>query len=54
MTPDERVEAVAKFGFTTRQARFLVTVTRQSGVCLPRQYAAFSGISFASAASRVV
>jgi hypothetical protein len=46
MTPDERVEAVAKFGFTTRQARFLVMVTRHSGVCLPRQYAVFSGITY--------
>jgi len=46
MTPDERVEAVAKFGFSTRQARFLVTVMRHSGVCLPRQYAAFSGITY--------
>jgi len=46
MTPDERVEAVAKFGFTMRQARFLVTVTRHAGVCLPRQYAAFAGITY--------
>ena len=31
MTSDERVQAVAKFGVTERQARFLVTVMRHSG-----------------------
>lgn len=41
---DERVQAVANFGFTRRQARFLVTVMLHSGVCLQRQYAAFAGI----------
>jgi hypothetical protein len=41
---DDRVEAVAAFGFTARQARFLVTVMRHAGVCLPRQYATFAGI----------
>lgn len=46
MTPEERSDAVARFGFTTRQAKFLVTVMRHSGVCLPRQYAAFSGIVY--------
>jgi len=44
MTPDERVQAVVEFGFTERQARFLVTVMLHSGVCLPRQYTAFAGI----------
>jgi hypothetical protein len=44
MTADERVGAVAEFGFTPRQARFLVLVMRHAGVCLPRQYAAFAGI----------
>lgn len=43
-TGDDRVDAVAKFGFTERQARFLVTVMLHSGVCLQRQYAAFAGI----------
>ena len=46
MTSDERIDAVARFGFTTRQAKFLVTVMRHSGVCLPRQYAAFAGIVY--------
>ncbi len=44
MTADERVKAVADFGFTERQARFLVTVMLHSGVCLLRQYSAFAGI----------
>jgi len=44
MTFEDRVRAVASFGFTERQARFLVTVMLQSGVCLLRQYAAFAGI----------
>lgn len=41
---DERVQAVAKRGFTERQARFLTTVMLHSGVCVPRQYARFCGI----------
>ena len=44
MTTDERVRAVADFGFTERQARFLVTVMLHSGVCLLRQYTALAGI----------
>jgi hypothetical protein len=44
MTADDRAQAIARFGFTPRQARFLVTVMRQAGVCLPRQYARFAGI----------
>jgi hypothetical protein len=44
MTSDERVHAVAEFGFTVRQARFLVTVMRHAGVCMLRQYCAFAGI----------
>jgi integrase len=31
---EDRVKAVAEFGFTERQARFLVTVMLHSGVCL--------------------
>ena len=46
MTSEECIDAVARFGFTTRQAKFLVTVMRHSGVCLPRQYAAFAGIVY--------
>jgi len=44
MTFDDRVQVVAKKGFTDRQARFLVTVMLHSGVCVPRQYARFCGI----------
>ena len=46
MTTDERVQAVAEFGFTERQARFLVLVMRHAGVCVPRQYARFAGVAY--------
>jgi hypothetical protein len=45
LTIDERVQAVAGFGFTERQARFLVLVMRHAGVCVPRQYASFAGLA---------
>ena len=44
MTFDERVQAIAKKGFTERQGRFLTTVMLHTGVCVPRQYARFCGI----------
>jgi hypothetical protein len=44
MTFEERMQAVAKQGFTERQARFLTTVMLHAGVCVPRQYARFCGI----------
>jgi hypothetical protein len=44
MTTQDRVKAVVEFGFTERQARFLVTVMLHSGVCLLRQYTTFAGI----------
>ena len=44
MTPQERVAAVEKEGFTRRQAGFLVTVMLHSGVCLRRQYCAYARI----------
>lgn len=44
MTAEDRVKAVVEFGFTERQARFLVTVMLHAGVCLLRQYTAFAGI----------
>ena len=40
----ERVEAIAAFGFTERQARFLLNVLLHSGVFLERQYCSFAGI----------
>lgn len=45
MTLDERVAAVAAYGFTTRQAAFLTTVMLHSGVCVQRQYAQFAGLA---------
>ena len=44
MTFDERAAAVARKGFTDRQARFLVTVMLHSGVCMDRHYCAFARI----------
>lgn len=43
MTFEERTSNVAGFGFTSRQARFLVMVMLHSGVCMARQYCAFAG-----------
>jgi hypothetical protein len=37
MTLAERITNVAGFGFTERQAGFLVTVMLHAGVCLRRQ-----------------
>jgi hypothetical protein len=45
MMHEDRVQAVIDFGFTERQARFVVLVMRHAGVCVPRQYASFSGIA---------
>ncbi len=45
MTTNERIQAVVDFGFTERQARFLVLVMRHAGVCVPRQYARFAGVA---------
>ncbi len=44
MTFDERVTDIEPHGFTDRQSRFLVTVMLHSGVCMVRQYCAFSNI----------
>ena len=43
---EQRVQAVENFGFTERQARFLVMVMLNGGVCVPRQYAAFIGTAY--------
>ena len=40
----QRMEAIAPFGFTERQARFLLNVLLHSGVFVERQYCAFAGI----------
>jgi hypothetical protein len=46
MTTADRVHSVVNFGFTERQARFLVLVMRHAGVCVPRQYAQFAGVAY--------
>lgn len=43
---EQRIKAIENFGFTERQARFLITVTLNSGVCVPRQYAEFVGTAY--------
>jgi hypothetical protein len=45
LTHEDRVQAVVEFGFSERQARFLVTVMRHAGVCVPRQYATSAGVA---------
>ena len=45
MTASERVQAVVDYGFTEREARFLVLVMQHSGLCIKRQYASFAGIA---------
>ena len=52
MTFEDRVNAVAKFGFTDRQAGFLVTVMLHSGVGVPRQYASFAGTAYGHKVTR--
>jgi hypothetical protein len=45
MNRQDRIDAIADYGFTERQARFLVLVMRHAGLCVKRQYAAFAGIA---------
>ena len=40
----ERLNAIGSFGFTERQARFLMNVLLHSGVFVERQYCSFAGI----------
>ncbi len=44
LTNAERIEAIAAFGFSERQARFLLNVLLHSGVFLERQYCSSAGI----------
>jgi hypothetical protein len=44
LSPEERAVALAPFGFSKRQSRFLDLVMRHSGVCVQRQYATHAGI----------
>jgi hypothetical protein len=46
VTFEDRVSAVAGYGFTPRQAAFLTMVMLHSGVCMPRHYTKFAGITF--------
>jgi hypothetical protein len=52
LTPEERDVAIAPFGFSKRQTRFLDLVMRHSGVCVPRQYAAHEAAADAHRARR--
>jgi hypothetical protein len=45
MTAGERAAPLEAYGFTPRQAAFLATVLLHGGVCVPRQYCAFAGIT---------
>lgn len=45
MTAAERGAALEAYGFTPRQAAFVTTVLLHGGVCVPRQYCAFAGIT---------
>jgi hypothetical protein len=46
MTAEDRIKAIEEYGFTERQARFLVMVMLHAGVCVPRQYATFAGTAY--------
>ena len=52
MTNGDRIQAIQRFGFSRRQAAFLVTVMSYSGVCLPRQYATLAGIAYGHRVNR--
>jgi len=45
MTIIERVQTIVDYGFTERQARFLVLVMRDSGLCIKRQYGTFADVA---------
>jgi hypothetical protein len=49
VTFQDRVHAITTFGFTERQAAFLVTVMLHAGVCLGRHYCTFAGIAYGRA-----
>jgi hypothetical protein len=51
---EERVRALATFGLTERQARFLVHVLVHAGVFVPRQYCALAGIAHGQKSSDFV
>jgi RHS repeat-associated protein len=49
----DQIAVVRGWGFTPRQARFLMLVLEHSGVCLPRQYRTFAGIAHGRHTHRV-
>jgi hypothetical protein len=52
MTRESRIESLCTLGFTARQAAFVVAVMTHSGVCLPRQFAAFAGVAYGHKVNR--
>jgi hypothetical protein len=50
---EDRITAIAEFGFTERQARFLDLVMLFGGLCVPRQYATFAGTAYGHTVSRL-
>jgi hypothetical protein len=52
MKLEDRIKAIAEFGFTERQARFLDVVMLFGGLCVPRQYATFAETAYGHTVSR--
>jgi hypothetical protein len=52
VTFEDRIKAIAEFGFTERQARFLDAVMLFGGLCVPRQYATFAGTAYGHTVTR--
>jgi len=48
VTFEDRVRALEPWGFTPRQARFVVMVAMHGGYCLRRQYQTFAGVAYGS------
>ncbi len=46
MTTEERIKSVERFGYSTREAGFLVLAALHSGYFLRRQYCAYLGVGF--------
>jgi hypothetical protein len=46
MTTEQRIESVERFGYSTREASFLVLAALHSGYFLRRQYCAHLGVGF--------
>lgn len=46
MTTEQRIESVERFGYSRREAAFLVLAALHSGYFLRRQYCAYLGVGF--------